>query len=138
MNPESRSLQEQLASITEVLSTIDLHQIGSKLVEKKFLGFNSLSNILDTTGISRNQQASKIMQIVHTQVKLDPSKLQTFLEILQAEDACSVLVDNIMKSYSTFYFVRIMYALEYIFSNVEKCGGKPVNDARNASDGMLK
>lgn len=105
MNPESRALQAQLANITSVLSGIDLHQIGNRLVADKFLGLDTLSGILDTLGVSSFQKANRIMNIVITQVNQNTSRFPAFLEILRTDDTCSILVTKIMESYSKLIYI---------------------------------
>ena len=105
MDPESRALQAQLPDITSVLSGIDLQTIGNRLVSDNFLGPGALSSILDTLGISNSQKASKIMNIVITQVKLNTSKFPAFLKILSTDETCSILVTKIKESYSKLIYI---------------------------------
>ena len=69
------------------------------LEERGFITSDAKNSILQTPGISRQQQCDMFLDAVKEQVRLDPTKFESFVDIFRCEAALSVYADRVIKTH---------------------------------------
>ena len=97
--PERETLQKCTAEINRTLAyQTNLVWFANRLFAEKFITVSQQSNIQDI-GIGDYSKASKLMELVKSQVSITPSKYDEFLGILEEEPALEDLVKLLNKTY---------------------------------------
>ena len=97
MNSETRALQQKMADIHLLLTTVELNHFALRLVEKKLLSYQTMSSI---PRYSKAHQVSQLMESVVAQVRVAPKKFEDFVKILSEDPALQRLAEELTKTYS--------------------------------------
>ena len=87
-NSEKQALTKVSVNVLVILSSksCDLHELGTLLVNDKFIAQERMTTIVEGLLKGKRQQAYEILEAVDAQLKHDPSKFKKILKVLDQDE----------------------------------------------------
>ena len=98
-SPELLALKKNISNLCRGITSIStVTDFALLLVEKSFITSNASSSILRTTGVSEQEKCDRFLDAVREQVRTDPAKFESFVDILRQEPALTCCTDILINS----------------------------------------
>lgn len=99
LSPELSALLENNAKLCGGMTTIStVTRFAQSLEERHFITTHASNSILHTMGISDYDKCARLLNAVKEQVRIDPLKFESFVNILRQEPALICYADILINS----------------------------------------
>ena len=100
----STNVYDLCSGITNI-STV--HAFALSLEQKGLITSSASSSILSTSGISAEEKCRYLLKAVQEQIRVDPTKFESFVGIFSREPALAVYAQRLSKSYGEIHSVLL-------------------------------
>ena len=99
-SPELLAITKNTHNLCNGITTAStVTAFAQSLEERGFVTSSAKNSILQTRGIAPVQQCDMFLDAVKEQVRLDPTKFESFVEIFRCEAALSIHADLVIKTH---------------------------------------
>ena len=94
-SPELLALVKTLPDLSDGITTISTVTFAQSLEQNGFITSHASGSILRTLGISDYDKCTRLLDAVKEQVKISPSKFNSFIDLLNHEPALQIYADKL-------------------------------------------
>lgn len=100
-SPELIAISKNLSNLCQgVIYVSNLTAFAMKLEERGFLAINARNGILSIKGISEEEKCSRLLGSAQEQIRMDPAKFDSFIDIFKREPALTPYGDILTATHS--------------------------------------
>ena len=97
--PELLALEKNSFNLCRGITSVStVFDFALLLVAKGFITYSASSSILHTTGVSDQEKCDRLFSAVREQVRNDPAKFESFVDIFKQERALTFFIDILINA----------------------------------------